>query len=71
MTAQGGGGGTVSTEGWLPEQGAQAGGGVGCQAAAQSYWELCSQKSSSVLMTSDGRKRRAGVYRQCEARRGQ
>ena len=41
------------------------------QAAAWSYWELFSQKSSSALMTSDGRKRRAGVYRRREARRGQ
>lgn len=37
---QGGGGGTGSAGGWLQEQGAQAGGGVGCQAAARSYWEL-------------------------------
>lgn len=37
---QGGGGGTGTAEGWLWEQGAQAGGGVGCQAAARSYWEL-------------------------------
>lgn len=37
----------------------------------QSYWELLSQKSLSVLMTSDRRKRRAGVYRRREARQGQ
>lgn len=35
----------------------------------QSYWELLSQKSLSVLMTSDRRKPRAGVYRRREAGR--
>lgn len=47
-----------------------SGSGTKLLGAIQSYWELLSQKSLSVLMTSDRRKRRAGVYRQREARQG-
>lgn len=47
-----------------------SGSGTKLLGAIQSYWELLSQKSLSVLMTSDRRKRRAGVYRRREARQG-
>lgn len=40
-----------------------SGSGTKLLGTIQSYWELLSQKSLSVLMTSDRRKRRAGVYR--------
>lgn len=42
-----------------------SGSGTKLLGTIQSYWELLSQKSLSVLMTSDRRKRRAGVYRRC------
>lgn len=48
-----------------------SGSGTKLLGTIQSYWELLSQKSLSVLMTSDRRKRRAAVYRRREARQGQ